>query len=685
MKIARYKGKSFKDGVTTIYTSDLISMPRIFWFYFSVVCLVLLLSKATRQLIRFFPSPDAPLNNDAYWTYLPNARALLDHPWEFLTEDPASYYVAPLGYIWPALWGADPALIQLANCFLFLTCILMMWRTASQLGGIWAGILATALIVFHPDLTRHIPLVLTESIYLFGLMLLTMSVVEYALNESKPRAALRWAALGLTVTLLSRPVLQIFALAALVAGLASWTALSWLRVNTSFAHAARAIFLNRPVVVAFIAALVLPAAVVLKNGLCFGLWGIGTGSGSGLYYGVSPFKMGLEPVFSGFNYDAGVTPLTVAPETKGNPLALQSERINTRVAFDIVKNTSFLDNTSFFAQKLKAWLFYSTPEMRMSRNLRGFRTFEWLAIGLAALTILISSKRRALNRRLRLPGRPGMERQKIVVLGLLLLGVLGMSLQLTPVLYNTRYNTFFLEPWMILLASVGTAIVLQLPEKFRHLPVARRLVWLAGKALIVLMLAGMPSVLHRYSLHHESWGMDPYRPGPVAVLLDRSSMGPIHAASASSLGSDRWRLESAPATLTLPLQVVIADTLAPIQVMDGIWRLRFAVSSPEDGAINACRKATLALTNAHPKQTRYEPLPTLYLKPDSAMHTYAIDGNGEMRPAGSGALSITFHCPPGTIVTWAGAELLKSTLPEAAHALIHQNRAIDPYLRRDPR
>ncbi len=95
-------------------------MRRKFEFYFSVLWLTFVLIAATKRLIRSFPAPDAELNGDAYWTYLPNARKLLEQPWEFLTTNPDSYHVAPLGYVWAALWAADPARIQLANCVLFL-------------------------------------------------------------------------------------------------------------------------------------------------------------------------------------------------------------------------------------------------------------------------------------------------------------------------------------------------------------------------------------------------------------------------------------------------------------------------------------------------------------------------------------------------------------------------------------
>ncbi len=655
-------------------------------FYFSAAWLTFLLVKATQQLIRFFPPPDAELNSDAYWTYLPNARKLLDHPWAFLTTDPASYHVAPLGYFWAALWGASPALIQLANCVLFLLSVLLVWRAATRLGGWLAGVIATALLVFHPDLVIYIPQVLTESLYLFGLMLFTAATVEYATSRTRPLLWLGVAAAGLAITLLSRPVLQLFTLGALLLGLGLWAFSAWRHPTPGTVRAALTGALSRRVCVALLAALVLPVAVVVKNGLSFDLWGMGTGAGSGLYYGVSPFKMGLEPVYSGFKYDAGITPLTAAPETQGHPLTLEADRINRLVAADIVRNTSLRDNLAFFAEKLKAWLFYSTPELRMSWKLRAFRLFEWLAIGLAALVL---ATRAARGQDLRWPGVVGMTRAKLAVMALLLLGILGMGIQLTPVLYNTRYNTFFMEPWLVLLAGVATAILLQRPVPRKpgfaaRTPLARHIRWLGAKAGIVLLLAWAPIAWTKHSLRHETWNMDPYRPGPVEVMLDRGSMGAMHTTDARLQENGRWILEATPASLHLPVRLQAPENMSLERVMDAIWRLRIAVEPPKGKVPRACRTAIVAYSHAYGPQDWYEPEPSFSLNIDGSAHTYAIHGNDELRPAGDGELSITFHCPVGTVVTWTGAELLRSALPDAAWALIHENRPIDPYLRRDP-
>lgn len=641
--------------------------------WFALAWLAWVMYAAVRRLHHAFPQPDAPLNGDAFWTYLPNARKLLEHPWAFLTTDPASYHVAPWGYVWAALWGADPVRIQWANCALFLACVLLMWRCSTRLGGLWAGVLATALLVHFPNIAAYIPQVLTETPYLFALMLATTAAIEYALGSRWPRSMLALASVGLTLTLLTRPVLQVFTVLALAAVLV-W--LAWRRWRSTCAVAAPA-RISFGVALALCAALVLPAAVAVKNGLCFGVWGLGTGAGTGLYYGVSPFKMGLEPVFTGFNYDAGLTPLTADSQTRGHPLSKPADAINAKVALSIVRNTGWADNVGFFARKLRAWLLYSTPELSMYPKLRSARSFEWLAICLAGASLLWRTRR---STRALLPGTRVPDNVKITVLAGLLLLVLAMAAQLTPVLYNTRYNLFFLEPWLILLTGVAVAVLLQWqPCASRSAALAQGALKLGAAALLVWL----PAALTGYALQHETLRIDPYRPGPVAVLIDRDQMGPAQMRGATELAPGQWRTTTKPAVLQVPLHVPDPERLGPARVMDAIWRLRFALATPP-GAPN-CTKVLLQVSNAHTSTEWYTPETALRPVGDDALHTYAFHGNGSLRPAGDGLLALSFTCPPGTRVTWAGAELLRSTLPEAARALIQDGTPIDPYWRHEPR
>ena len=658
-------------------------MPGKYRFYLSAAWLTWILAIAIQRVSRAFPAPGAELNSDARFTYLPSARKLLEAPWAFLTTDPTSYNVAPLGYAWVAVWGADPVRTQLAHCVLFMGSVLLLWRCATRLGGLWAGVVATGLVVFNPELHSHIPQVLTESTFLFDLMLCLTGGVEYVLADRRRGLWLALAALGLTITLLSRPVLQLLTLGALLLGAAATALIEHQRRRApQFAPRWHRI-VNRQLCLALAAALLLPAATVLKNGMFFGVWGIGTGAGTGLYYGVSPFKMGLEPVYSHFRYDAGAAAGTAAPETGGNSLERRADQVNAQVAMDIVRNTSLPDNLAFFTHKLHAWLFYSTPELQVSHRLRTIRLFEWLTITAATIVLAWRWRKRAPSL---LPAPPGRTPETLGILLVLLLLALAMALQLTPVLYNTRYNTYFMEPWLMLLCGASVGILLHDPAPQASTPVGTRWARLSqwGRWALVGLLVALAFALARHAQRHETWGMDPYRPGPTETLLDTSAMGALHSWQATPVRPGQWRLDASPATLWLPLRPDDAALLHPDRSMDALWRMRFAVAGPS-GAPRACRQALVQVTPAYPSsQPWFIPKPVLHLQLDGAPHTYALHGNDTLRPTGAGEMGITFSCPPGTLVTWEGAELLRSTLPEAARALVQQGIPINPYRHSEP-
>lgn len=126
-------------------------------------------------------------------------------------------------------------------------------------------------------------------------------------------------ALGLTITLLSRPVLQIFTLAALIAALVLTAYATWRGPALGNTLCCLSRVIDRRLCAALLATILLPAAVIIKNGTCFGVWALGTGAGSGLLYGVSPTKMGLEPIYSGFGYDASLVPQIASDMATANP------------------------------------------------------------------------------------------------------------------------------------------------------------------------------------------------------------------------------------------------------------------------------------------------------------------------------------------------------------------------------
>jgi peptidoglycan/LPS O-acetylase OafA/YrhL len=636
----------------------------------SAAWLAWMLAIATQQLIRFFPSPDAELNGDAFWTYLPNARRFLAAPWSYLTTDALNFYVAPLSYIWPAIWGANPVITQVANSILYLLCVLLMWRLATRLGGLVAGMVATALLVRFPELASYIPQVLTEPPYMFGLLLFLTGVAEYMLADRRPLAWLAMATTGLAVTLLIRPVFQLYASTAFVmlTGLLVMYRLKpQLRVGWGR-------IANRQTVLALALALSIPVLVVVKNGLYFSYWGISTGAGSGLFYGVSPFKMGMEPVYGGFEYDAGLTSRVADPTTEGHPLRVRADQIQSRVALSIVQSTSWQDNVAFFWLKFKAWMFYGTEELSFQPKLRQFRLFEWLSI-MGAIACVAYRQWRLKKYPLAsttVPNEDNGATRRLGLCAFILLLTLGMAGQLLPVLYNIRYNIFLLDLLLMPLAGVGISILARmLCARIGHPGLRHLLLVLAGIAIVSLLMAAAGS-LTRSATRHASWSMDPTRPGPTKIMLSHVNMGRPTMQNARVTAPKSWELTARPSTLSIPL-----DLEQPLNFLDGIWRFKLTVVSPQPS--RQCEAVALSLDQPSPETNWYAPRPVFHLILDGKPHLYAIRGNGVLRPAASGNLNLLFDCPSGTVVRWHGAQLLRSTMPEAAHALVTTGSSINPY------
>ena len=615
----------------------------------------MIVALAVLRLLRYYPSDlDASGNSDAFHTYLPAARKWLAHGWAFLLNDPFSTRVAPLGYLWPALWQGDVTAIRWANGGLFVASALMMAQAARRLGGWGGATVAVLLLIYHPGIAYYMPKILTEPLYLFGLMLFSWSLIEILLQgPDSPRRWLILGGIGLTITLLTRPVLQLMVLGAIVL-LALATNLPRLR---DWRHSLRGMLLM------LVAACLLPLAVVLKNGVQFDLWAMGTGSGAGLYYGVNPLRMGMEPSFLGFEYDIGEVVRAADPATGGEPLDRTADRIERATAIDVLRNTRAADLMSFFAVKLRSWLLYSAPELGFDSSLRKFRLFEWLCIGAAAFNWLLRRRQATLR-------APPHDHRKPVVLTLLGFGTALMVIQLLPVLYNTRYNAGFLEPWLLLLtgASVGALLPAWRTTHGWHWTAAR---W--RQLALVLVLMAMAVTLTKRARRHEALTIDPLRLGPVASVLGPARIIPA-GADAPELGARHWRLDKHGVTLEIGLSSDSAAAYPPMTFMDGVWRFHLRVLAVQP---RRCRIARLKLE--HPAGARDWPRPNLHIVADGQWHTYAIHGNHDLRPMQPGRLWMSFDCPSGTEITWGAGELLRSTMPSAARALWVDGKAIDPY------
>lgn len=632
--------------------------------------LSLVLWMASKRLMRFYPPLDTELNSDAFWTYLPSARKLLDTPWFFLTSDPQSYHVPPLTYIWPAILGADRASIQIANGVLFLLGVLLLWAFVRRLGGTLAAFISTALLVFHPDIASYAPQVLTEAPYFFGL---TLAMYAALRAWTDPDARTRWLVVlvvALDITLLTRPVLQ-YMLLLCVTALIGWMLMIRHRPARERQGA-------RAWLWALILSLVVPMGFIVKNGVCFDVWALGTGSGSGLYYGLSPFKNGSDPTFSNFTFDADIAPRAVAPETGGQPLDSRSDAINRMVAMEIVKQTKLSDNLGFFGLKLKGWLFTSTPELFLNKKLKTLRTFEWLAIGLFLVAVTLQ---RLGGHSTRLPGSHTTTRQKLITFSLILLAVLAMAIQLTPILYNTRYASYFMEPWLLALTGLSVAYWVQ----GNFWPQSPRLhIGMVWRVLTVLALIYLAHAVTAHAVRRDTWRLDPYRPGPTSLVVPSSRFGEPESNGMQSTGAGTWKLTSEPATLNISM-----DTSSqPVQwssIRDAVWRIRFAITPPKDKTRSRCKRVRVSVEPHADEINWYSPPARVDAMLTGAATTYMLAGNGKLRPTTDVArITLTFHCPVDTTLQWHGMELRQITMGEAARNFMLHGIPINPYLHSEP-
>jgi hypothetical protein len=615
---------------------------------------VIIIILAIQQFKRYYPPGlDAGSNSDAYYAYLPAARKLIENGWGFLFNDPFSATVTPLSYLWPALWRADVLTISWANGVLFVFSTLIMWHAGRKLGG-WVGATVAALLmIYNPSITSFMPKVLTEPLYLFGLMLFNWSLIELLLRSESTRR--RWVVLGsigLTITLLSRPVLQGLVVAGIV--------LALLVMAVPRVHAWRPCL--RKILILLIVSGILPIAVIIKNGVQFDLWGIATGGGAALYYGVNPLRLGHEPAYMGFSYDIVDTVSAADPAAAGNFLNKTADRIERAIGINILQNTKSQDLLHFFGYKIRSWLFYSAPELKIEGSLRKLRLFEWLCIISGAMVWLLCLRKIGDSSQ-----PPVQHRQLWLVVVLLGAAVIAMLAQLTPLLYNTRYNAGFLEPWLLLLTAAAVGSLLpawRTPHDWGwRSPRWRQL-------MVLPVLAGLALVFANWSTRHETLPIDPERLGPVAPVLDTNDIGPA-IADALAVGPQHWRLQEHAATLEIPLHKVPYPAM---DFHDGIWRFHMRVSAAQP---KRCRSVTLKVE--HPGDDVGWPPPVLPIIADGQWHTYALYGNHILRPMRPGKLQLTLYCPPGTEITWGGAQLLRSTMPEAARAFWQRGVGINSY------
>jgi len=351
---------------------------------------------------------DPTLTPDAETAYFPYAKKIVDGKFEFLLHID-SILIAPVSYLWPALFGGTVLSIKYGNLISGVLMVVFTYGIGRRLHSHTAGLMAAFLFAGSPLLVRWVPTVLSEPpFYLFTLMWVWALGEVFAGNKW----AIPLASIALGLSILTRTVWFYPSFVFL------FLAIIWLYYKPEDKLIAKNLILAQ------LFGLLLPIAIIIKNTILFSVPAISMGSGISLYLGTNIMTGGFEPPHLGLTYASG-------PETT----SLLGSKEHMLVAMEFLKDRSFFELFEWFYQKI-SWNLLFSP---LNHILIGyFRAIE-LALAIVGLWWGVKNKSVYI----------------IAIGGALILQLLQTSL----VLYNVRYSTDNIELLLIPLVAVGVTVV----------------------------------------------------------------------------------------------------------------------------------------------------------------------------------------------------------------------------------
>ncbi len=363
-------------------------------------------------VLPYFPMAELP---DALNTYIPHAQALISDKLAFFLDE-RSLRVAPMAYIYPALFGADPLSIKIGNTALSCLLVPILYRLGSMLHSRGAGIAAAFLYALSPILAEYKSVVLTEPLFIFLTGLWLMAVAEIVAGR-KAFVPLAGVACGLMI--LTRGTYIYFLYAILAITLSMCWKKEWRQIGQK-------LFIAHGVAVLF------PLLVIMKNWYAFGYPAVATGVGSALYFGSHPLTYGYEAPYLFLGYDMGAV-------TQGfDHLSIAGDSLLKGVALLMLKQQTLSDILAVYVQKAFAFVFVTKDILSDSVwNQRSLRIME-VVLAIAGLFSI----------------RP-------VPMRWFIGGALVYQIMVhIPVLYTHRYSVGALEIPLILLSTSGGAHLL---------------------------------------------------------------------------------------------------------------------------------------------------------------------------------------------------------------------------------
>jgi hypothetical protein len=526
-----------------------------------------------------------------------------------------------------------------------------------MLGGVHVAALAM-LLMLSPELVRYFPSELTEPIYLFGLLGWMHAMARIIICQERTWAVIAQGACMLSLTLLSRPVLQLIAPATLLACLGCMA--YWCIARKGIPAPAWQQRLPT-IALSLGCGLILPLALVIKNGIVFGLWGIGTGSGIGLYLGTHPLFQGAEPAFLGLIFDVDL--MAGLANTSGNLRSAASEVVIRQAALWQMQSMSFVETAAFFGRKLWWWLAQHPTQIEWGNSaLRKLRFFELSTLFMTSIWLAWNWLRRdgpsPLLRTIVTPRQWAMTAFVLVMF-------LGMLVQMLPILYNSRYSSSLLDPWLVPLTALGLTMLTKPIALQGSFTKARWRIGLEGRegtslfppiaalAIILLLTFGGYNLARKY----EHVAIDPEHMGLTLAHLNITDGDRIEMQGIERRGEQAWVMTQSPAALLVRLDKNDIERTTAAGIFNALWDTEIAVHAQT----RRCKvEASYQTADGRILQPPYTRPLNLPLHANGMRHHLVTHANHEMRPREPGYLRLVFHCPTGTRLEWHSTRLLES-------------------------
>lgn len=537
-------------------------------------------------LFRVFQYFDRPISPDAARVYLPFATNVLEQGLSFLFKS-ESIKVAPLSYLWPALFGGKAEVVKCVNIIAGIFMIAFTYGIARRLHSHVAGLVAALLFARSPLLIHWVPTALSEPPFFLFTLIWLWSLGEIIHGK-------KWAipifSVALCLSILSRSV--------------------WLYPSIIFLFSTWAWILYRPtsrkiaqnLSIALSLGLIIPALIILKNLILYNLPSIAAGTGAALFYGANIMTNGFEPPLLGLNYENG-----------RGLLSAVGGREHTSVAIQFLKERSMFELWNWYLTKISWNTLFTTLDTSIKISV-------WRVIEITMATICVWH---------------GIKKRQLFA-SLLGIAVVLQLLQTAVVLYNPRYSAGNIDLALIPMAAVGIMLSLNIRVGLLGNRVGRdvniNIFNLYGYGISAVVIASILVV----ALYHRNVPIINLPSNiPVSVLFTKSNILMNVEVQTSEIYENYRKYY---------VKIDVPKQIMPSGSSNTLWEIDMLISSPIEK--RGCNMASLNyISDQHPFEEERKVDFNVY--DDGIAHRYFLGTafkNSHLFPVESGELVIKLDC-----------------------------------------